>query len=246
MRPMQHQMNIAMLQVDYDRLYTAILDEPICLQRPPAGWSSRNIRETLVLSQVSVILDRASGTQVTALDNLTRLEAHQQAAAAITIALMGTSGTPHSAQFLEHAVNPAVSAAFGCNSSLKLKRFSALRSKLCTEVVPAVYRDSVEGCWPEVQQAMLHARGEQCIPLLNSGGGGAYRNLATKIANLLAQEVTWRLANVADLEAKAGPPAGWLQEDEGSVQRRQSTQAKRQGIFDAQNTIKDIDSMIKR
>lgn len=235
-----------MLQVDFDSMYTAILDEPICLQQPAAGWSNvcfqGNPRP--MLSLLSTILNFPSGL-VTANDNLARHEAHQQAAAAITTALLGPEGKPQNAHFLVCAVNPAVSAAFGCDGSLKLKRFSTLKSKLCTDIVPAVYREATEGCWPEIQQAKLHARGEQCLSAV-CNGEQPYRNLANKISNLLAQELMLRLANVTDLEAKAGPPAVWLQEDAASVQRRQSIEAKRQGILDAQNTIKTIDSMLKK
>ena len=189
----------------------------ICLSPPATGWSPQGLPQGRApsLGELLYELQRVSGLShgVRA-----RREAHQQACQAVSAAVRGPDLKFQQSPFLSAAVLPAFVQCFGKASQLKLQRFGNLKGKLASVVVPALYTEAADACWPAIEQACEHARGEQAVK--GSLSHNPYSVLAGKVADLLAQELMVRLECVDKLKAKAGPAAACLQEHAASAAER--------------------------
>ena len=227
--------------MNHDAIGKIIIEYAIGVPAPAGGWgSSCSAVGTTPLLQLSNILPYNQwGTAAWA---KVAYEAHHQAQKAIEQAFNGSGEVQ--APVLA-AILPQVAATFTSDSSLKLQRFSALKSKLLEAVMPAVYQEACEACEQDIVQAISHARTEQSrrIP---STQPTPYCALAESIAGCLRQELMVRLSDVTDLLAKAGPAQAWMREDDSVKLRRANIQAKCDSIVNAKKTIQSIDSKIKK
>ena len=222
------------LQVNFDAMIQIMSARKLVLSPPTAGWSPLGLphARTPALVELSHELQQVSGL---AHGVRARHEAHQQACEAIKAALLVSEARCSHSRYLEAAVLPAFAQAFNRDSQLKLRRFSNLKDKLASDVVPALYKEAAEACWPAIEIACEHARGEQAVRGRLSHD--PYSVLAGKVADLLAQELMGRLDCIDKLKAKAGPTAAWLQEDTESKAKRHQVEAKRDAIESAYTTI---------
>ena len=231
------------LQVDFESMIKAIAAQKISLRPPAAGWNPLGLPYAKpTLAELPRSLQVTSSGLVPRV--LARLEVHQQACEAVSMAVRGPKSNILQSQFLTAAVLPAFSAAFEQVNDLKLQRFSALKAKLNAAILPAIYKEAVDAAWPAILQALDHARGEQAVS--NHMHHVPYLVLAHKVADLLAQELVVRLKSVEKLKVNAGAPHVWLQESTVSAAERARVVDERDGVLSAKCTVESIDSMIAR